>query len=191
MKQAALNSHCQHRHHLCLRHTMWSGSHLCRRLGSHLATSLAGDTLRSNTRLEGQYGKKPTPRHGCDTRLTPRGYHHPSINDSLPQTVRSWMASTPISEDWRSTQVKFKILLTHTFRIWPSGTLSSNNSSQKLMGYWSNSTMHKWATGGPWDTIADHRPWSSLGEDPAEVPCIFFAFLIFAFIFYIYLIISI
>ena len=133
MKLAALNSHYRHQHHSYLRQTMWSGSQPCRRLGLHLDISLAGDTPNNHMRPVDQDGKMPMLWHGCTTRPTSRGYHHPSMNDSLLQTVGSWMASTLASEYLKSALVKFKIHLTLKCRIRDSGTYSNSNSSLTLM----------------------------------------------------------
>jgi hypothetical protein len=129
MKLAALNSHHQHRHHSCLRHTIRSGSRPCRRLGSPPGISRARDTPRNHTMPVDQDGTRPMTRHGRTTHPTIRGYHHLSTHNSLLRIVGSWMASTLASEDWKSAQVKFKIHLTHMCRIRDSGTYSSSNSS--------------------------------------------------------------
>ena len=89
MKLAALNSHHRHRHHLCLRCSIRSGSRPCRHLGSPPGISRAGDTPRNHTMPVDRDGTRPMTRHGRITRLTPRGYHHPSIHDSLLWTVGS------------------------------------------------------------------------------------------------------
>jgi len=71
-------------------------------------------------RLEGRDGTRPEDQDGMRARLiplTPRGYHHPSIHDSLLRTIRSWMASILASKDWKSAQVKFKTHLTLMCRI--------------------------------------------------------------------------
>ena len=129
MKLAALNNHQhRHRHHLCLRHSIRSGSWSHRCLGIPPGISRARNTLHKHMRSVDQDGVKPMTRHGCTTRLTLRGYHHPSIHDSLLQTAESWATSTLVSEDWKSAQVKFKIHLTLICRIQDSGTSSSNSS---------------------------------------------------------------
>jgi hypothetical protein len=156
-------------HHLCLRRTWRDGSQLCRRLGSRLGFSLAGDTPYIHMRLEGRDGTRPEDQDGMRARLIPltlRDYHHPSIHDSLLQTIRSWTASTPASEGWNSAHVRFKIHLTLTCRVRPSGTNSSSNSSRTSTRCWDNNKKHRRPTGSPWDIIPDHRPRASLGEDP-------------------------
>ena len=132
-KLATLNSHCRHRHRSCLRHSMRSGSWAYRCLGSPPGISLDRATPRNHTRLMDWNGMRPMPLHGRITRLTPRGYHHPFIHDSLLQTIGSWTASTIASEDWKSAQVKFKIHLTLMCKIRASGTYNSSNSLWTLM----------------------------------------------------------
>ena len=93
-KLAALNRHRRHQHRSYHRHTMRSGSWPCRCLGSPPGISQARDTPHNNTRPLDRDGTRLMTWHGRITRLTLRGYHHPSIHDSLLRTVRSWTAST-------------------------------------------------------------------------------------------------
>ena len=103
MKLVALNSHRRHQHRSYHRHTMRSGSWPCRCLGSPPGTSLAGVTPRNHRRSVDRGGTRSMPQHGRITCPTPRGYHHPSIHDSLLRTIESWTAPTLTSEDWKST----------------------------------------------------------------------------------------
>jgi hypothetical protein len=120
-------------------------------------------------RLEGRDGTRPEDQDGMRASLIPltlRGYHHLSIHDNLLRTVGSWTATTPVSKGWNSAQVRFKIHLTLTCRVRPSGTNSSSNSLRTSTRCWGNNRKRRWPTGGPWDTIPDLRPRASLGEDP-------------------------
>jgi hypothetical protein len=127
-KLAALNDHRhRHRHHLCPRRSIRSGSWPCRCVGSPPGISQAGDTPRNHTRPVDRDGRRPMKRHRHITRPTPRGYHNPSIHDSPLRTVGCWTTSTLASEDWKSSHVKFKIHLTLMCRIRDSGSYSSSN----------------------------------------------------------------
>jgi hypothetical protein len=132
MKLAVHSNHHPHPHHPYLRHTCLDGSLPCIRLDLPRGISLAVDTPCIHWRLEGQVGTRSEDSDGMSNRLIPptlRGYHRSSIHDSPLRTVGSWAASTLASEGWNSAQVKFKIHLTLTCRVRPSGTNSSSNSS--------------------------------------------------------------
>ena len=181
-KLAALNNH---RHHLCLRNSIHSGSRPCRHLGSPPGISRARNTPRNHMRPVDWDGTRPITWRGRTTRPTLRGYHHMSIHDSPLQTVGSWTTSKLTSEDWKSASVKFKIHLTLMCRMRPSGTNNSSNSSRTSTCYWVNNKKRRWPTGGPWDTILDLGPRASLGEDPRRGTCIFYFHNLFsAFIIY-------
>jgi hypothetical protein len=142
---------------------------------------------RTHRRPEGRVGTRPEGQDGMSNRLTlltPRGYHHLSIHDSLLWTIRSWMASTPASKGWNSTQVKFKIYLTLTCRVRPNGTNSSSNSLRTLTRCWDNSKKRRQPTGGARGTTLDPRPRATLGRTSVEAPCIFYLCILFcAFIY--------